>query len=551
MKEELGWILYKYEDYELWFKGHLLKTAIQDFFRKLRLIARNKDISPKDYKELLINTKGHFSVVLYCNGFVFASVDRICSIPIYYLDSGKQKIVGINPYLLKKFASLDSKLLLKSSAIEIAMSGYTIGSNTLYHGLNQLTAGQCLLIKDDTIKKYYYYTYSPWEVVKHGKKQLKNQLTDCLIETFEDLIKSVDGRQVVIPLSAGRDSRLVASALKYLGYKSVFCFAYGNQNNFESKTSQYVAEKLGYSWMHVPLTKKSQKSFFTSQEFGEYCDKTETYSSIPFVQDVSSVNWLKSNEIISEDAVFVNGNTGDYISGGHIPLPLKKKSLEIVDFEVMQSKSWNDFLNKHFTLWKVLRFENNDIYIKNKLISLLSDRNISILKDKETLHGFFECLEYLGRQSKYIVNMQRSYDFYGYSWRMPLWSNQMLDYWKGVPRVYKIDQDLYKSVLSENNWGAVWHDIPVNSGEINSTTLKSMRFISKMLYFPFGKDAWHSFERNVFQYFLDNSQNSSIVPYYKVLFDRRGQRQWVSWMAELYLKNKGLETITKQFPRNM
>jgi len=169
----------------------------------------------------------------------------------------------------------------------------------------------------------------------------------------------------------------------------------------------------------------------------------------------------------------------------------------------------------------------------------------------ETLHGVFECLEYLGRQSKYIVNMQRSYDFYDYSWRMPLWSNTMLDFWEGVPRVDKIDQNLYKSVLGENNWGGVWHDISVNSRAINPSLLKPIRFISKVAFFPFGADAWHKFEMRAFEYFMNNESNSVITPYYKVLFDRRGQRHWVSWLTELYLSNKGLGKISKDFPNNM
>jgi asparagine synthase (glutamine-hydrolysing) len=370
------------------------------------------------------------------------------------------------------------------------------------------------------------------------------------VETFEDLIKSIDDRQVVVPLSAGSDSRLIASGLKYLGFKDVFCFAYGKHNNFESRTSRSIAEKLDYPWVHVPLTRKSQKSFFMSQEFEDYCTKTDNFSSIPFVQDVSAVGWLKHNQVISKDAVFINGNTGDFISGGHIPLSLKKESLDLTNLQNAHNDSWDDFLNKHFTLWKVLRSEVNDNNIKNNLNSLLLQRDVP-KNNIETLHGVFECLEYLGRQSKYIVNMQRSYDFYDYSWRMPLWSNTMLDFWEGVPRVDKIDQNLYKSVLGENNWGGVWHDISVNSRAINPSLLKPIRFISKVAFFPFGADAWHEFEMRAFEYFMNNESNSVITPYYKVLFDRRGQRHWVSWLTELYLSNKGLGKISKDFPNNM
>ena len=198
--------------------------------------------------------------------------------------------------------------------------------------------------------------------------------------------------------------------------------------------------------------------------------------------------------------------------------------------------------------WQKNRIDNTLLIEWQDLLASVNEMNIKIPIDMDELHGIFESLEYFGRQSKYIVNMQRSYEFYGYSWRMPLWSNQMLEFWETVPRKYKINQNLYNEVLQENNWGNVWNDIPINSREINSNFLRATRFLFKIIYAPFGASAWHKFERNAFQYFLDTTQNSSVVPYRKVLFDRRGQRHSVSWLTELYLNTKGLNKISTRFP---
>jgi asparagine synthase (glutamine-hydrolysing) len=548
MNEELGWSNHKYEGGHLWFKGYLLNTNIQSLFSKIELIFKKVNFTSKDFSDLLVELKGHFAIVINCNGVILASVDRVSSIPLFYLDTPKDKTLSNNALYLSDYANLDTRLIDSSSVLQIAMSGYTIGNKTLFHGLKQLIAGQAIVIRDETIEQFSYYRYTPNITINSSKKILKDELTKSLEESFEELIKTIDGRQVVIPLSAGSDSRLIASGFKHLGYKNVLCFAYGNKNNFESKTSKYVANKLGYSWKHVPISRNSQRSFFHSEEFKDFCIKTETLASIPFIQDVSAVRWLKNNGIISKNAIIVNGNTGDFISGGHIPRSLKKESIENIDLRTLTSNSWDDFINKHFSLWGVLRSKENDDNIIKSLKNSLSGMNIAIPSDKEILHGIFESLEYFGRQSKFIVNMQRSYEFYDYSWRMPLWSNQMLDFWEKVPRKYKIEQNLYKEVLNENNWGGVWDKIPINSGEINSRSLRSARLFFKLMYFPFGVNAWHSFERNVFQYFLDNTQNSSIVPYYKVLLDRRGQRHSVSWLAEMYLNKKGFENISKNFP---
>ncbi len=549
MQEEFGWACYKLNDKVLWFKGYLLTTNYHKIFIQLDALTKKKFLLISDFQRILNRTKGHFAFVFYWDDNVFASVDKVRSIPICYLNNSQHQIISNNVFLLKEFAGLDDSSLLESSALEIAMSGYTIGSKTLYKNLYQLTAGECLLISQNELKKYFYYTYSPWKVDYRNKDELKTQMTDCLVKSFEDLIESVGARQVVVPLSAGSDSRLVASALKYLGYKNVLCFAYGSYDNYETQTSRNVAKRLGYSWVNVPLTLKSQKLFFDSKEFEDYCNTVDIFASTPYMQDVSAVGWLKNNKIISDDAVFVNGNTGDFISGGHIPLSLKKESFGFTSSRKIYDDAWDDFLEKHFSLWGALRSKDNDNAIKNSLNALLLQREVPDIQDLNKLHGLFECLEYLGRQSKYIINMQRSYDFYGYSWRVPLWSDQMLGFWEGVPRNYKLNQNLYKGVLKENNWGGVWDNVPVNSGKIGSNSLIFARFISKVAFFPLGVDSWHAFERRVFQYLLDDTAHSSIVPYYKVLFDSRGQRNWVSWLTEKYLNNKGFEDISNEFPR--
>ena len=93
------------------------------------------------------------------------------------------------------------------------------------------------------------------------------------------------------------------------------------------------------------------------------------------------------------------------------------------------------------------------------MIKMLQKRNITFNTDINNLYGIFECIEYLGRQSKYILNMQSAYEFYNYSWRMPLWSNQVMDFWEVVELKHKINKKLYSDTLYENNWGGAWKDI--------------------------------------------------------------------------------------------
>ncbi|MBT5400309.1 hypothetical protein HOL24_07195 [bacterium] len=544
MLECIGWKYYKRSDYTLWFKGYVTNYKMSELHMELKCIVSNySKINIDVLKEWIKGVKGHFAIVIDFDGCVFATTDKISSIPLYYVEREGEAIIGNHAPSLKRYANIDSKEKNSDAILEIAMSGYTVGRKTIFNDLYQLTAGECLLSCNQYFVTEYYYTYLPKFTASYDKAYAKKKFSESVLVALTELIENNQGRQIAIPLSDGFDSRLIASGLNFLGAKDVICFSYGSINSNESYTSQAVSNKLGYQWFHVPLTYKSQKEFFSSEDFERYKEDFNSLSSTTFVQDISAIQKIRQNNLISSDAVIVNGNTGDFISGGHIPRSLTKGNLEDNNPDKLLASSWNEFLDKHFSLWGMLRNKNNNKFIINELNSLLESRGIDRLVDNEQLYGVFESMEFLGRQSKYIVNMQRAYEFYGYSWHMPLWSESMLDFWECVPQEYKVNQRLYKDTLYENNWGGVWSDIPINNKLIQPSWLRYIRLLSKILLYPYSKNAWYRFERNVFQYHLDEVKNSVIVPYRKVLLDRRGQRHWLSWLTELYLIENGINDL--------
>jgi len=119
-------------------------------------------------------------------------------------------------------------------------------------------------------------------------------------------------------LSAGNDSRLVVSALKYLSAKNVKCFSYGTQDNSEAKVAKIVAEKLGYEWIFIPLTHCTEKHYYSSSDYAEYLKYSESFASVPYIQGLSALKYLKDIGYVDSDAIFINGNSGDFISGAHI-----------------------------------------------------------------------------------------------------------------------------------------------------------------------------------------------------------------------------------------
>ena len=542
MFESFGWHQHIEGHYELWTCGKISNFQMAFLFQKINKLDGDYENILDFFRKLIQKIKGQFAIVFFCNEFVFAASDKLSSIPLFYYHSQNKMIIGNQAVPIKEYANLKSTDTDKRAYLEIAMSGFTIGNKTIFKNLYQLCAGEFIFFSNNTLTKEYYFSYLSSSNFVSNSINLNKQFTEVLEESFSELIELSSGRQIAIPLSAGNDSRLIASGLKHLGAKDVICFSYGARNSGEVKISRAVSKKLGYKWFNVPISYKSQREFFLSDEFLSYKNIFNFLSSTPFVQDISVIKEIFNNKLISQNAIIVNGNTGDFISGGHIPKSLFKNNFKITK-ENLLKESWSDYLEKHYSLWGILRNRINDEYLINELTNLAKYRDKLSNDDISEIPGFFESLEFLGRQTKYIVNMQRAYEFYGYSWFMPLWSESMINFWKNVPFSSKLNQKLYKETIHENNWGGVWSEIPVNKVIIKPAFLRYSRLLCKLMIYPYSKNAWSKFERNVFAYHLDNVKNSTIVPYQKVLFDTRGQRHWLSWLTEIYLYENGMENI--------
>jgi len=516
IKEEAGWKLYIKNETSVWFKGY-----VHNFTKKQLLIK----LSTLDESTLSSFTKaldGHFSFVIQSPNFVFAAVDKIRSTPLFWRDG----FIGWHaPSVANNRCTIN-----KDAILPFRMSGYTINEDTIFNELNALVAGEYVIFKNGKFQRKKYFNYEPWNTISYDNP--RNELANVTIRILKKMIKSLNGRQVVIPLSAGYDSRLIVSGLKHLGYKNVKCYSYGTKGNFEAKIAESIAKKLGYQFKYIPLKISTERKFYNSDEFSNYLDFSDTCVSIQYYQSLSTISRLKN--WIDEDAIFVNGNTGDFISGGHIKNTLISKN----PLESVQNRSNNiasHIIDKHYSLWESLKTDKNIKELKEKLINRMSNLN-----RLDNDHGIYENFEFLNRQSKYVISGQRCYEFYGYEWRLPLWDDEYLSFWQGVPFELKREQKLYKEMLIKENWGGVWDEsIPVNKTKINPSWIVPLRFFLKLPFVLFGKKYWHRFESGFLYYFMDITRMICIKSYrevYKSVFN--GPRHHASYQSEDYINSK-------------
>jgi asparagine synthase (glutamine-hydrolysing) len=517
--------------------GYLFAGSFERLALALDALGRPPRVD--DVAALVCAFDGHFAVAAAGPSWAALAVDRVRSIPVFCAEAAGRWLIDNRADRLRRAAGLGAAAIDREAALAIAMAGYTIDRATLYRGLHMLGPGECAVLRNGApAARARYYTYRPWRAAAAPEPGLRKRLADLTLAVIDKHLRSLDGRTLAVPLSAGFDSRLIVSAARHLGYRNVKCFAYGRAGNFEAVASRAVAERLGYAWTFAPATIPGHRRFFAGGDYAAYLDYADSCASVPFVQDMPAVAALKRSAFIPADAVIANGNSGDYISGNHIVAALRAPPAGL-DRAARERRILDALYDKHFALWRHLRNAANRDSVHGQLRTSLAAAGAA-LGPPEGDHGLYEYAEFQDRQCKYVITGERIYEFLGHSWRLPLWDNAYLDFWETVPLAAKAGQALYAEMLAEADWGGVWRGIPVNDKTIRPRWIVPLRWLAKVAAAPMGRARWHRLERRAFQYWLDATCNYAVIPYRRALADRRGQRHVVSWLAEAYLRRHGI-----------
>jgi asparagine synthase (glutamine-hydrolysing) len=486
--------------------------------------------------KVLPRLDGCFGIIVDAPEFALAAADPIASIPVFVSASGR------GPTLIGGIAQhvCDAAGLTEvdwDAALAIGMAGYALGDHALLKGMRHLRAGE--VWRSGARPEFSFYSrYMPRRVVERPAAVMADELAAVLHNVFAKMVDSLDGRPLLVPLSAGYDSRLVAAALKELRYPDVRCYSYGLPGNHEAAAAREIARRLGFRWTFVPITPEIQKAHFTSADYAGFVRFADTLTAIPFNQDFVATRTLLANGYAPKEAVFVNGQTGDFISGNHVPRELWSAPAS-VDAESRWTRVFSAVRYKHFSLWDNLQTPAN---LARMAQMFRADLEQDGLPDDPALDwSLFEQSEFMHRQSRYVVSGQRVYEYLAADWRLPLWDGALVRFFESAPLAAKQEQTLYRATLKKLNWGGVFSDdMPVNHLNVRPRWLIPIRWAAKAATAPFGADAWHRFEKRYLAWHMDPIVNYPVVSWSRVARDRRGFRNAISWHAEAYLARKYL-----------
>lgn len=358
----------------------------------------------------------------------FALVDKVRSIPLFYAPMSTSVLFSDNPYLFQQTNELNS-----NSVLEFKSAGYCLGDKTLLSGVKQVEASTFVVFSNSAWQKVAYFSYATQfertKTYESAKKKLRLVLDSCM----HRMVKSISNRHIAIPLSGGYDSRFIAAWLTLNGNKSFTAFTYGRSGNREMQLAQQVSETLGCRWIPIVYTDAMVKSIASDDFFERYVRFASTACSMPFFQDYPAINSMVKGNLLPKGTVVIPGHSGDMLAGSWLRWDHKNKSKDKIADDIVLN--FHGFIN-------LAQSEKDFLYVSaNDFVASLDDCLPYSVMDWWNMKE---------RQAKFIVNSCRAYSFFDFDFRLPLFDDELVNFFKSLPFSYKLHKRLYNETLEEH-----------------------------------------------------------------------------------------------------
>ncbi len=388
-----------------------------------------------DVEEFLRNINGQYAIIVDRDQLIHLYADHIRSLPLFY--SSQNQVVGDDFQQVRQKAD-ESINPTRTEIKEYLATGIISGSNTTYETINQVQAGEYVTIHkaDGEIRdrgRYYKYRDNPSEI--NSKNELYSRLDKVLHDSFKRLIKFADGDPIIVPLSAGYDSRLVALMLKKLDYEKVYAYHVVHSDT-NSQITQSVADDL-----NIPLVKFENKfanirDIYNSSRWNDLNQSISGYGTIaPRIGNAINMKQISQNEKLPDNAVITKGYHSA-VASLVTPGILDKNDISNLD---IIKQLWLD--NFDMCQWSRRKYGGlfEDIVLERTI-----GTDISSVSDAIRLRELWHWQEKIPKR---LIAHPKEYTCYGYRRWLPLLDIDYMTIWNLVPDEYRVDKKLHKEYI--------------------------------------------------------------------------------------------------------
>lgn len=387
----------------------------------------------EDIKNILSNFNGVFSLIIELENKLFAASDKSRFFPLFYFQEKNALQISDNFYqLVKKHdcISFDNKAVSQFLAGAI-----TLGSLTVIEHIYQIQAGEIVEFNNSAkTSSFIPATYSKETNYNYDNKES----ISILNKTGVRLSNSLQNKQVVLPLSGGYDSRLIACWLKQNNVNNVVCFTYGRKGTPDIKISENIARELGYEWHYIEHNPAMVANFLNDDEFSDYYKYMSRGTSMFYMQEYFALRELTRKNIIKPNFVAIPGHSGDMLGGSQF--------YKVIPPNINIPQLPEKVYESTFTYMKLN--QKHKLAIKHQLSTELN----AIAKALRTTSAYKVFEEWLVREriAKYVFNSAHVFTYFGGEVRFPFWDDELFTYWFNMPIEKRLYKTYFDKLLNEN-----------------------------------------------------------------------------------------------------
>ena len=431
--------------------------------------------------------EGFFAAVVDTGSAVYLVADRARTIPLYHAAEGG--LVSDRGRVVRNAVGGETDPVAES---EFLLTRYVTGSDTIWAGVASVRPGEVVALDGGEIRRRRYWEYWPGTDGGANDKDPRRTLREGF-ETALDRLERVAGdRPVVVPLSGGYDSRLIAAGLVSRD-REVVGFTFGRSGHPDVELSREVADRLGVRWEFVPYSAANWRERYRSDACRRYRRNAFGGDALPFLAEWPAVHRLLEEERVPADALFCPGHTvatpserlpafvgevDDSTKSGCLPGDRTDTPIEPTMDALLEY-----VLDRHYNLWGWNDPAFADAARGRIERGLLGDRPADVIDSPTTAAAAYERWEWEGRMTTFTNGDLRVYEDAGVEWWLPLWDPAYVRAWSQLPLDARRGKRAHAALAAE--YYRLVSDVPPERAELTDRELSPLdRHLSLVRHTP-------------------------------------------------------------------
>lgn len=423
------------------------------------------------FQSACCSLNGSWAVVVYKDGEILSATDHRATRPLFFRQCKEKIYFSENAFDL----IFEGEKFNISEDVEkfFALNGFILKDQTLHNDIKRLQAG-CALHFDGKHTKVEFYDKNILDIRQHpalSYQEVKTKFKEVLEKVFFRAKKLIGDRPIVLPLTAGRDSRLIASLLKKIGFENVHCITYGiGEDCFEYQKAKIIASKLGYNHTFVSSIPKDcgYLGYTQNNDIIDYLKYICSLSSSYYFAEYEPAKWILNNYPAGSLPIVLPGHNGDEIRGESLihPFFLDKNPKKMIDYLTMR-EGGNRVIGKEE--FKTIR-------------SMIEAEINKYPKHFDTICKYEHYINY-EVMPKFYTNSSKSWRYFGISVFLPFLDKELCETVYSIPIKYRWGRKIYEEISNEyySEYGITFSD-DVNSEQLmNSLIFKVKEFLRPRL----------------------------------------------------------------------